>query len=435
LPDHAVEGERDLNTSSGAQSVGERPGFVENHEAELTKSRGVAPTVPESELTDRLERLRELIAAERLDGILVFGAPQEPTWLRYLANYVYPFVIAEGFLLVTRDREPILMIDRDWYLPQAHEMSPFEDIRVLPYVEFPWQFGTLVDDLNRALVDAGVADGRLGICEMDMPSLYARALGAADAHVETVDATGVLNKLIEAKSEYDQEMVRRSASIGDATMWEAMRTCGEGVAEYEVGIAAERVAAARGAEQGSGTTTRTHIYVASSSELISNVRPFRYTGRRLERGDMFFIDLSVCYRGYYTDFCRTIVIGEPSAEQRGIYDTVRACHQYMLDTLKPGMSGAEIFDLSMIPVTERTPEHADKVNFVWAGHGTGLIISEPPFFTPGEERRIQANTFINIEPGLFVPGVGNSSIEDMLFVSDDGVRLVTECPRDLHVAS
>jgi Xaa-Pro aminopeptidase len=149
---------------------------------------------------------------------------------------------------------------------------------------------------------------------------------------------------------------------------------------------------------------------------------------------MFFIDLSVCYRGYYTDFCRTVVIGEPSAEQRTVFDVVRDCHQYLLDNLKPGLTGAEIFDLSVVPVQEQTPQYSDKLNFVWAGHGTGLIISEPPFFTSGEQRQIQPNTFINIEPGLFVPGVGNSSIEDMLFVSDTGVSLVTECPRDLHVA-
>jgi Xaa-Pro aminopeptidase len=416
------------------KTVGERPGFVEDYESELTKARGVAPPVPESEMANRLERLRELMDAEGLDALLAFGAPQEPTWLRYLANYVYPFVIAEGFLLITRDRDPILMIDRDWYLPQAREMSPIEDIRVLPYVEFPWQFDNLVKEFDRALSDSGVSRGRLGVCELDMPAIYARALAATDAQVETVDATGVLSKLIEAKSEYDQEMVRRSASIGDATMWEALRTCGEGVPEYEVGIAADRVAAARGCEYGSGTQTRTHIYVASSSELTSNVRPFRYTGRRLERGDMFFIDLSVCYRGYYTDFCRTVVIGEPSADQQTIYNVVRDCHQYLIDNLKPGLTGAEIFDLSVVPVHEQAPQYSDKLNFVWAGHGTGLIISEPPFFTTGEKRQIQPNTFINIEPGLFVPGVGNSSIEDMLFVSDTGVSLVTECPRELHVA-
>jgi hypothetical protein len=33
-----------------------------------------------------------------------------------------------------------------------------------------------------------------------------------------------------------------------------------------------------------------------------------------------------------------------------------------------------------------------------------------------------------------VPGVGNASIEDMLFVSESGVSLVTDCPRGLHVA-
>ena len=423
-----------MNVSSDVSKVGERPGFVEDYESELAKARGVAPPVPESEMASRLERLRDLMQAEGLDALLAFGAPQEPTWLRYLANYVYPFVIAEGFLLITRDRDPILMIDRDWYLPQAREMSPIEDIRVLPYVEFPWQFDNLVKEFDRALSDSGVSGGRLGICELDMPALYARALAATDADVETVDATGVLSKLIEAKSEYDQEMVRRSASIADATMWEALRTCGEGVPEYEVGIAADRVTAARGGEFGSGTQTRTHIYVASSSELTSNVRPFRYTGRRLERGDMFFIDLSVCYRGYYTDFCRTVVVGQPSGEQQTIFDTVRACHGYMIDNLKPGLSGADIFELSMVPVREQAPEYADRVNFVWAGHGTGLIISEPPFFTPGDERQIQPNSFINIEPGIFAPGIGNSSIEDMLFVSESGVSLVTECPRDLYVA-
>jgi Xaa-Pro aminopeptidase len=423
-----------VETSEASQAVGERPGFVEDYESELTKARGVAPPVPESELANRLARLRELMTAGGLDAMLVFGAPQEPTWLRYLANYVYPFVIAEGFLLIAREGDPILMIDRDWYMPQAREMAPFDDIRVLPYVEFPWQFDTLVAEFDRALGDRGISGGQLGICELDMPALYARALAATDARPVTVDATGVLNKLIEAKSEYDQEMVRRSASIADAVMWEALRTCGQGVPEYEVGIAAERVGAARGAEFGSGTQTRTHIYVASASELTSNVRPFRYTGRRLELGDMFFIDLSVCYRGYYADFCRTVVVGEPSSQQRQVFDVVNACHQYLLDHLKPGLSGAEIFDLSMVPVKERAPQYADKVNFVWAGHGTGLIISEPPFFTTGEERRIQANTFINIEPGLFVPGVGNASIEDMLFVSESGVSLVTDCPRGLHVA-
>ena len=415
-------------------SVGERPGYAEDYAAELTKARGIAPPVPEGELSDRLARLRDLMASDGFDAILVYGAPQEPSWMRYLANYVYPFVIAEAFLLVPREGDPILFVDRDWFVSQAAEMTPVEDIRVLPYVEFPWQFATLVKTLEEALRDAGVERGKVGVCELDMPAVYARALSSMSLPVETADATNVLNTLIEAKSEYDQEMVRRTASIADATMWEALRTCGAGVPEYEVGIAAERVAASRGAEWGSGTTTRTHIYVASGSELSSNVRPFRYTGRRLEPGDMFFIDLSVCLRGYYIDFCRTVVIGDPTPEQQTVFDGVMACHEHVMQRLRPGMTGAEVFELGLESHRATTPQYADVINWVWLGHGTGLVISEPPFFTQGEERTIKQNSFVNIEPGLFVPGVGNASVEDTLFITEDGASFVTECPRELHVA-
>jgi Xaa-Pro aminopeptidase len=267
-----------------------------------------------------------------------------------------------------------------------------------------------------------------------MPAVYARALGSSSLDTELVDATGLVNAVLVEKSEYDQEMVRRSASIGDAVMWEALRTCGEGVPEYEVGVAAERVAAARGAEWGSGTTTRTHIYVASGSQIKCNLRPYKYTARRFESGEMFFIDLSVCYRGYYTDFCRTVVIGEPSDEQRRLFDAVVANWNDMKNGLKPGMSGDDVHKLAMESVDRHVPEYRDYVSFAWFGHGTGLIISEPPFFTAGEQRTIQSNMFVNIEPGFYVPGVGTTSLEDMLFMSEGGIEEVTRCPRELYVA-
>jgi len=102
--------------------------------------------------------------------------------------------------------------------------------------------------------------------------------------------------------------------------------------------------------------------------------------------------------------------------------------------LAPGMTGDDVYNLGLASVDRHAPEYRDHVNLVWFGHGTGLIISEPPFFTPGEQRRLAANTFVNIEPGLFVPGVGTASIEDMLYLTDDGATFVTNCPRELHIA-
>jgi Xaa-Pro aminopeptidase len=76
-----------------------------------------------------------------------------------------------------------------------------------------------------------------------------------------------------------------------------------------------------------------------------------------------------------------------------------------------------------------------EINFVWLGHGTGLINSEYPFFAPGEKRALRSNTFANLEPGIFLRGkVGSSSVEDTVFIGEEKTELVTRCPRELHIA-
>ncbi|MBI2866724.1 MAG: hypothetical protein HYX97_00145 [Chloroflexi bacterium] len=60
--------------------------------------------------------------------------------------------------------------------------------------------------------------------------------------------------------------------------------------------------------------------------------------------------------------------------------------------------------------------------------------SEPPFMHPGERRAYRSGTFVNIEPGLFVEGIGSPSIEDMLYVTEKGAEPVNRCDRALKIA-
>ena len=56
------------------------------------------------------------------------------------------------------------------------------------------------------------------------------------------------------------------------------------------------------------------------------------------------------------------------------------------------MTGDEVFRLGMESVEKHSPEYRDFVNFVWFGHGTGVVVSEPPFFAHGEERELSPST-------------------------------------------
>ena len=400
-------------------------------EADYRMSKGLTPEVPIKELRERYRRAQRNCEEFGFDAVLVYGSPAEPSWIRYLANYVHPFQISDSFLVLAPRRPPTLLVDRDWFLDVAREMSWVKDVRVFPYVEFDWGYEPLVK-LIRELF-APYSRGAIGVCEVDMPAKYYRAICEALPKAEIKDATAMLWAVLERKSPYDIEMIRKTAKIADKVMMAALNASGPGVPEYEVGLAAERVAWENGCEFGGGSQSRSHIFVASGSTVVSNVRPYRFTRKPLRKGEMFFIDLGVCFHGYYTDFCRTVCIGPPTRKQRDVYDAVMEIYHTTFKAMRPGVTGEELWEIGLEVARQTGFEHA--INFVWLGHGTGLVNSEYPFFAPGEKRALRANTFANLEPGIFLPGkVGSSSVEDAVYLGEKKSERVTKCPRDLHIA-
>ena len=395
-------------------------------------ARGLTPSVPETELKERYQRAQQACEEQGFDVILCYGSPIEPSWIRYFANYIHAFVLEDSFIVISRDAPPILLVNRDWILDNAREMSWVEDVRVYPYVEFDWGYDPLVKLFKE--IFAPYAQGTIGICDVDMPTKYYRAIREAMPEATIRDGTGLLWSVLEKKSPYDIKMVRQTAQIADQVMMAALNACGHGVPEYEVGLAAERVAWENGCEYGSGSQIRTHLYVGSAIDTISaNVHPFRFTRKTLQKGEMFFIDLSVCFEGYYIDFCRTICVGPPSSGQKAVYDSVMEIHKAAFEALRPGVTGEEIWDIGL--EIARRGGFEERINCAWLGHGTGLTLSEAPFLAPGEKRKIKANTFVNIEPGNFPAGkIGTSSVEDTIFVGEEKSEFVTNCPRELHIA-
>jgi len=267
---------------------------------------------------------------------------------------------------------------------------------------------------------------------MVMPAKYYQAMKMALPEAESTDCTDLLAEFIAHKSAYDVKMIESTAKIADTAMIAAMNACKEGATEIDAGFAAQRVKFEMGAEEGSGTRVRTHIYVVSAGTVLSNVRPYFFTRKKFRKGEVFFIDLSVCYNGYYTDFCRSVSIGRPNKKQEEIFDVTMETHKKLFSALRPGITGEELYKIGLKVGQEAG--YKDKINFVWLGHGSGLIISEPPFFAMGEKRKILPNTFNNIEPGVFVPGTAPTSIKDEIFVPSSGTpRFVTNCPRELHI--
>lgn len=400
---------------------------------ELRKAQGRAPEVPGAEARSRLDRMRALMKEAGHEALLIYGgAAPQPDWIRYFTNYVQPFPVGGSFLFLDQHGRETLMIDCPWNLEDAKQMSFIGDIRTFPHGRYRWQFEEVSKLLTNLLDQAELeGSGSIGICAMEMPTLYHQALQKAAPDIELVDAAPLWSQIVSSPSPFDEEMIRKTAGIADAGMQAALAACGEGVAEYEACIEALRVMASMGAEFLHGGGTSTHINMGAGSKVVSNVRPFLFTTREMARGEMFWLDLSASYGGYYVDFDRTVSIGEPTEKQRHIYDTCREMYDALLAAIRPGATGGEVFQAGFRVAKDAGYE--DSYNLIYLGHMSGISTSDRPFVIAEEDKEIPEGGYINIEPGIFEPEVGTSSLEDIIRVGPAGGEAVTRTNLDLHI--
>jgi Xaa-Pro aminopeptidase len=401
-------------------------------QAELEKSRGLAPKPPAAEQEGRLERARDAMRSRDLDGLVVWGsAGANPEPIRYLAGYVHVFPGASSLLVLSHDRPPVLLIDQPWHVEEAVRMSWIDDVRSYPNPARRW----LADELQRTLAgafrDAGLERGQVGVFSGAMPAVYRDVLAATLPDVAFAEGAGVWEELVATPSAYDAETIRKNAAIADEGLAAAVAAAGEGVTELDVCMASLTAMAAVGGEFLHGSGVSTHVNIGSFSDSISNVRPHLFTARPLERGQMFWFDLTASHAGCYTDCDRTISVGEPSAAQREIYDVTAEMYAALLEGVKPGVTGGELWDAAL-EIAARAG-YSDYVNHVYFGHTTGITTSARPVIAAGETGELRPGSFINVEPGIFVPGVGSACIENTLLVDEGGSLPINSFGTEIHV--
>jgi Xaa-Pro aminopeptidase len=399
---------------------------------DLERSQGRSPKPPVEEQRNRLQRARTAMDAHELDGLLVWGsAAANADPIRFLSGYLHVFPGASSLLLVPRERDPVLLVDQPWHVEEARKMSWVEDIRPYPNPARRW----LADELRRAIQDsvraAGLTSGRLGVFAGEMPAVYAEILADTLADASFGDAVPVWEDIVAAPSPYDVTKIRETAAVADLGLAGAVDAAGEGVPEYELCLHSLARMAAAGADFLHGSGLSTHVNTGSFSDVISNVRPHLFSRRPLEAGQMFWFDLSACYEGYYTDTDRTISIGEPSPEQRELYEVTSEMYRVMLAEARAGVPGGDLWESATKVAVDAG--YGDYSNHVYLGHTTGITTSSRPVVARGETAELRPGSFLNVEPGIFVPGVGSACIENTLHMTEDGATPINEFGIEIHV--
>ena len=134
--------------------------------------------------------------------------------------------------------------------------------------------------------------------------------------------------------------------------------------------------------------------------------------------------------GYSADMTRTVAVGEPTDEMRGLYELVRRAKDTATLAVAPGIACAEVDAVARRVIAEGG--YADEFCH-GLGHSIGLEGHEDPRFRADSNACVEEGLVMSVEPGVYLPGRLGLRIEDLIYVGPDGVESLNETATDLVV--
>ena len=150
----------------------------------------------------------------------------------------------------------------------------------------------------------------------------------------------------------------------------------------------------------------------------------------VQRGDIVLLDCTSSVHGYQADISRTYVVGDPSPEQRKLWDQVHRGQQIAIQTAKVGLPAGAVDD-----AVRRTyeswgfgPRYRLPGLSHRTGHGIGMEVHEPVYLVHGETTPLAPGMCFSDEPGLYVPGKFGVRLEDCWQMTQAGPKFFTQPP-------
>ena len=154
--------------------------------------------------------------------------------------------------------------------------------------------------------------------------------------------------------------------------------------------------------------------------------------RAIEEGDMVVLDFGGIKDGYGSDTTRTVHVGEPTDEEREVFEVVRQAQQLAFEAVRPGIECQEIDRAARKVIADAG---YGELFIHRTGHGIGLTTHEPPYMVEGETRPLEPGMCFSIEPGVYLPGRFGVRIEDIVTVTEEGGRRLNNTAHELQIVA
>ncbi|MBP5858524.1 aminopeptidase P family protein [Marivibrio halodurans] len=376
----------------------------------------------EAELKGRRERACRAMAADGLDGLLIFR--QESMF--YLTGYdTFGFVYFQC-LYLGADGD-MFLLTRAPDLRQARHTSVIEEIHV-------WVDREGVNparELRDLLHQRRLSGKKLGV-EWESYGLTAangrRLDHALDGFCDLEDASTLVSRLRLVKSAAELDYVRRAAELADEAYDRALDLAGPGADEGAI------LAAMQGAVfEGGGDYAGNEFIIGSGPDAL--LCRYKSGRRRLDARDQLTLEWAGVYRHYHAAMMNTFLIGAVSDAHRALHAAAREAILECEAALKPGNSMSDVF-MAHARVLDAHGLKDHRMNACGYAMGTCFAPNwmDWPMFYEGNPVELKPGmTFFihiiiaNSDDGLAMT-LGRSSI-----VGESGAEVLSKRPLDLVV--
>jgi Xaa-Pro aminopeptidase len=284
-----------------------------------------------------------------------------------------------------------------------------------------WEILTIANDWLGGIAEH--LQGRVGFEDDHMSVRLLEKLEEKLADgVEAVAAGGLVEELRRVKDEGELALIEEAAKLAD----EALRWSKEqglaGRTEREVARAFE----ARIRELG-GDPSFPAIVAAGPNGALPHAEPGE---REIGQGELVVFDMGAAIDGYCSDGTRTFATGDPGEEAIEVYEVVRRAQQASLEAIRAGIEGEDVDKVAREVI--EAAGHGDRFGH-GLGHGVGLELHEAPRLSLRSDDVLAPGEVVTVEPGIYLPGELGVRIEDLVVVTEDGLRNLSSLPKDLQI--
>lgn len=152
--------------------------------------------------------------------------------------------------------------------------------------------------------------------------------------------------------------------------------------------------------------------------------------RALEDRDIVMVDCGGWYDDYSHDMTRMFFIGEPTEEQRRVYDIVLRAQTAAEEAAKIGSIPAELDKIARDIIEAEGYGEAFNHRL---GHGIGMDGHEAPFISQANRVPLVEGNCFSIEPGIYLSGKFGVRIENLLMLTASGTEVINLYPKELMV--